>query len=122
MFNRREQAALLFLCGALLVGTAAAVVVDHYRPAALEEFAVVPHAVPVPAARLEEADASGPVALNAANVGQLQRLPTIGPKTAARIVEYRRQHGPFQKLEDLQKVRGIGLRTVEKLRPLTVLE
>jgi len=121
MFNRREQAALLFLCGALLVGTAAAVV-DHYRPAALEEFAVVPRAVPVPAARLEEADASGPVALNAANVGQLQRLPTIGPKTAARIVEYRRQHGPFQKLEDLQKVRGIGLRTVEKLRPLTVLE
>jgi competence protein ComEA len=117
MFNRREQAALLFLCGALLVGTAAAVV-DHYRPAALEEFAVVPRAVPVPAARLEEADASGPVALNAADAGQLQRLP----KTAARIVEYRRQHGPFQKLEDLQKVRGIGLRTVEKLRPLTVLE
>ncbi len=33
MFNRREQAALLFLCGALLAGTAAAVV-DHYRPGA----------------------------------------------------------------------------------------
>lgn len=109
---------MLFLCGALLAGTAAAVV-DHYRPGALEEFAVVRRAVPAPAAEPVEA---GPIALNTADVSALQRLPVVGPKTAARIVEYRRRHGPFKKMEDLQKVRGIGARTVEKLRPLTMLE
>ncbi len=122
MFNRREQAALLFLSGALLVGTAAAVV-DYYRPSSLEQFAVVPRAVPTPAVLEEEAPSeAGPIALNAASADELQRLPAIGPKTAARIVQYRRQHGPFETLEDLQLVRGVGPRTIEKLRPLTVLE
>ena len=40
------------------------------------------------------------------------------PKTAARIVEYRRRNGDFESVGELVRVRGIGMRTVERLRPL----
>ena len=40
----------------------------------------------------------------------------VGLKKAEAIVAYRKQHGPFKKLEDLAKVKGIGMKTVEKNR------
>jgi competence protein ComEA len=63
-----------------------------------------------------------PVDLNAANAEQLDPLPGIGPALAARIVVYRDEHGPFTEVEQLNKVKGIGARTLEKLRPLLVLQ
>ena len=63
-----------------------------------------------------------PVDLNAANPEQLDTLPGIGPALAARIVAYRDEHGPFTEVEQLNKVKGIGARTLEKLRPLLVLQ
>ena len=122
MFNRREQVALLLLSGALLVGTGLAVT-DYYHPSSLEEFQVVPRAVAVPEPVVVPAAAdTGRVSLNAATAAQLQRLPGIGPHMAARILEYRREHGEFKELAELQQVRGIGPRTIEKLRPFAVLE
>ncbi len=44
-------------------------------------------------------------------------LPRIGPAMAARIVEYRRQHGSFRSVEQLVEIRGIGEKTLENLRP-----
>ena len=119
MFNRREQLALLFLAGTLLAGTGLALL-DYYRPSSLEEFQVLPGVVPVPAPR--PSIAAGPIRLNAATAAQLQRLPAIGPKTADSILEYRRAHGPFRTLEELGQVKGIGTVTLEKLRPLVVLD
>ncbi len=46
--------------------------------------------------------------LNGADVYDLQRLPGIGEKRAQAIVEYREEHGPFQSVEDLGLVPGIG--------------
>ena len=63
-----------------------------------------------------------PVDLNAASPEQLDALPGIGPALAARIVAYRDEHGPFTEVEQLNKVKGIGVRTLEKLRPLLVLQ
>lgn len=121
MFNRREQVALLFLAGALLTGTSLAVV-DYYHPSSLKEFAVVPRAIPIPEPVATPRIDSGPVRLNAATADQLQQLPAIGPQTAARILQYRRKHGRFKSVEELQKVRGIGARTLEKLRPFVALD
>lgn len=57
------------------------------------------------------------VNINTADEAQLQEIKGIGPVTAARIVEYRTQHGAFDSLDDLVNVPGIGMKTVEKLRP-----
>lgn len=61
------------------------------------------------------------VSLNTATVSQLVSVKGIGPKTAERIVEYRRENGLFQSLDDLKKVKGIGPKTVERLTPYIAL-
>ena len=62
-----------------------------------------------------------PVNLNTATRTELMQLPRVGPRTAQRIVNFRQEHGPFQRVEDLLQVRGIGEKTFLKLRPhLTV--
>jgi competence protein ComEA len=50
-------------------------------------------------------------------------LSGIGQKKAEAIVSYRQMNGPFQSIEDLAKVRGIGEKTIEKNREnLTVMK
>jgi len=53
--------------------------------------------------------------VNTAPAPELQMLPGIGPTLAQRIVDDRAANGPYATLDDLQRVRGIGPRTVEKL-------
>lgn len=48
------------------------------------------------------------VNINQATQSELETLPGIGPSIASRIIEYREQNGNFQKIEDLQNVKGIG--------------
>lgn len=48
------------------------------------------------------------VNINTANQSEIETLPGIGPSIASRIIEYRQQNGKFQKIEDLQNVKGIG--------------
>jgi comEA protein len=55
--------------------------------------------------------------LNSASSEELQTLPRVGPAMAARILEYRRAHGRFSKTEDLMKVKGIGKKTFERIKP-----
>ena len=63
-----------------------------------------------------------PVRLNSATEAQLVQLPGIGPKIAARILKYRREHGSFKTIAALEQVPGIGPRILEKLRPLVVVD
>jgi competence protein ComEA len=58
------------------------------------------------------------VDLNRADVAELDLLPGIGPAKAARIVEYRKAHGPFQGAAGLAKVGGISRQCIAKLRGL----
>ena len=53
------------------------------------------------------------VNINKASVDELSTLKRIGPSYAQRIVDYRKQNGPFEKPEDIMKVRGIGIKTFE---------
>jgi competence protein ComEA len=57
------------------------------------------------------------VNLNTASATDLEGLPGIGAKTAARIVEYRQKNGPFKKVEELMNVRGVGEKSFLKLKP-----
>jgi competence protein ComEA len=61
--------------------------------------------------------AAGSVSLNSADSKQLQTLPGVGPATAERIVEYRKEHGRFTAIEELLAVKGIGPKKLEKMRP-----
>jgi competence protein ComEA len=54
--------------------------------------------------------------LNTASVTDLESLPGIGAKTAARIVEYRQKNGPFKKVEELMNIRGVGEKNFLKLK------
>ena len=56
------------------------------------------------------------VNINTAPAEQLERLPGVGPKTAARIVEYRQKNGGFKKVEELMNVRGIGEKAFLKMK------
>ena len=56
------------------------------------------------------------VNLNTASAVELEQLPGVGPKTAARILEYRQKNGPFKKIEELMNVQGIGEKAFLKIR------
>ncbi|MCK4392783.1 ComEA family DNA-binding protein [Candidatus Bipolaricaulota bacterium] len=61
------------------------------------------------------------VNLNTASAEELTSLPGIGEVLAARIVAYREEHGPFQTLDDLMQVSGIGSKVVEEIRDLVTV-
>jgi competence protein ComEA len=60
------------------------------------------------------------VDLNTAEWPELAQLPGIGETLARRIVESRQKDGPFASQEELRRVRGIGAKTLEKIRPFLV--
>jgi competence protein ComEA len=60
--------------------------------------------------------AASAVNINTASAAELQRLPRIGPVLSDRIIEQRAK-SPFQSVDELRGVKGIGAKTLEGLRP-----
>jgi competence protein ComEA len=64
---------------------------------------------------------SGPLDVNVATIDELDRLPGVGPATAAAIVAHRDANGPFPTIDAIGDVRGIGPAKLEALRPLVTV-
>jgi competence protein ComEA len=73
--------------------------------------------------RLVEIDRAEPIAIqlqidvNVADWPELCLMPGIGEQLARRIVAERTEHGPFRDWDDLRRVRGIGPRTLQGMKP-----
>jgi competence protein ComEA len=83
-----------------------------------------PHALAQTGTAAKDSRAAAPmpvVNLNTATQAELEALPGVGARVAARIIDYRKEKGPFKKIEELMNVQGIGEKSFLKLRPqLTV--
>ena len=104
----RDQVVLWVLCIAVIT-------VAGYR------YASHCWARPGPVRALEATQAIAyRVDLNTADAGELDLLPGIGPARAARIIEYRKKHGPFHRAADLAGVPGMTRDCIERLKGLVV--
>ncbi len=63
---------------------------------------------------------SGVVNVNTASSEELELLPRVGPALAGRIIEFREANGPFQTVDEILAVKGIGETSFEKLEPFIV--
>lgn len=66
--------------------------------------------------KTEKVEAADTVDINRAGTAELQSLPGIGPSLAARIIAYRDENGPFERVEQLLAVRGIGPKLLARLK------
>ena len=60
--------------------------------------------------------------INTATKDELISLPGIGKAMAERIIFYRNEHGPFATVGELQHVKGIGRKKLERLMPYCTIE
>ncbi len=65
----------------------------------------------------KEQQVTFPVNINTASARELEALPGIGEVLAQRIIDYRSANGLFQSVDALIKVKGIGEKTLAKLKP-----
>jgi competence protein ComEA len=66
--------------------------------------------------------ADGRVILNVASEDELMKLPGIGPSRARAIVALRQRLAKFRAVEDLLRVKGIGRKTLRRIKPNVVLD
>jgi len=66
---------------------------------------------------LAVAGADAAVDLNSASQTELETVPGIGPGRARAILEYRKAHGGFRHVDELDHIRGIGAKGLARMRP-----
>jgi competence protein ComEA len=64
--------------------------------------------------KIKQQNVAGKINVNVATARELEKIPGIGPKTAIKIIQFRKIN-PFQSLRDLKKVKGIGDKKLKKM-------
>lgn len=125
--TRHEALAILTLSALFFAGlTVRHVQEQQIPPLAVDSLTAQPAAQTAGMATQDRAPGSPPTGpteddpldLNSASAEALQALNGIGPALSDRIVEYRSNQRPFQRIEELRRVRGIGAKTLDDLRPV----
>ncbi|MDE0586841.1 MAG: helix-hairpin-helix domain-containing protein, partial [Candidatus Marinimicrobia bacterium] len=126
IFTQQEKLIIKFLLGVIMLG----IVVTGYRhwfvesvPSAEKEILAFQAA----AVRVAEEKEKIPnenrknqllksVNINTSDKADIMTIPRIGPVTAERIILHREDHGLYNSVEELLNVKGIGPKTLEKIR------
>jgi len=61
------------------------------------------------------ATSTNKIHLNTASATLLTKVPGIGTKTAALIINYRQKNGPYMSVQDLIEIKGIGPKTLQRI-------
>ena len=128
-FNNKETKVLLFLVFSLLLGLGIKIYRSRWAPLptiaerAIEKNLDEKHKpATVDSEDKKDIFVHQKIILNKATQVELESLPGIGPVTAKRIIEHRNRIREFHSIEGLLEVRGIGHKTIEKIKPFLKLD
>lgn len=62
------------------------------------------------------------ICVNNANQDELERLPGIGPVIAKRIISYRDKYGAYHSVDELLQIKGIGEKSLNRVKPYICVE
>jgi comEA protein len=122
--TRSEQRVLLFLSATLMVGAGIRLYQETYPTKRQfdyrsidSSFAVFKEKLAADSLRQRGSPSGQVVNINTATKEELVALPGIGSTLADRIISFRENEGEFGSVEDLQQVKGISKKKLEKLKP-----
>ena len=116
--TRHEKLVLIFLAASALIGS---VMLGYKNMTDIVALEVTPHEEAEPDIR-KLVRMSKIVNINSVGENELTRLSGIGPVLALRIVEYRRVNGPFECIEEIKEVKGIGPKKFDDMKEFIKIE
>jgi len=124
LFEKHRQILVVVLSGAILLGSGISLGVGisqlNVPPSNLQSqgFSQFPSQTDLVAEPVE----SFPINVNTSSAQELEALPGIGATKAAAIVAYRKDHGKFNNVSEIQNVSGIGPKTYAQIKDLITVK